>query len=76
MRQGTHGDDRPCSNNETTQHYATLTSYLVLTEPLDDRVQIGTCPYQNFYAKKYAAELPVIALLTGSLGMHKNHTTS
>ena len=59
MRYGTYDDDRQCGDPSGTRHILTLTGYLLFTEPIGNTtsLRLGSCPYDQYYAKTYAIEL-------------------
>ena len=65
MHYGTNGDHLRCNQQSTTLYYKSVAEYLFLTQPLSEssekNLRIGTCPYQNHYARTYAIELWVLA---------------
>ncbi len=75
VRFGTYGDDirtATCTISNTTydkapiERYISLTGTHLLTEPITDDVDNwGNCPYQNYKVKTAAAELWIIAGLSG-----------
>lgn len=75
-RFGYHGDGKQCGQYQTTLYHPSITSYLLFTQPLSDNdiSRIGTCPYEEYYAKTYAIELWVLAGVMVFIGKRKTNS--
>ena len=69
LRTGFQGDDIGCEEGSPQKTHLMLASYLLFEEPIgEEELNIGTCPYQHYYAKTYALELWVLAGVSVWLG--------
>lgn len=62
LRYSSFDDGIVCGQESSQQYHVTVAGYLLRSRPIGDQpLNIGTCPYEHYYARTYAVELWLLA---------------